>query len=99
MIEALQLDELVTSKGSPWQNCYVERVSGTLRRECTDHVIALGETHLLKTLVEYIRYYNEARTHQSLNGSSPVGRRVETEGDIVATPVLGGLRHRYSRAA
>ncbi len=99
MIDALQLEELVTAKASPWQNCYVERVIGTLRRECTDHVIPFGETHLLKTLVEYVGYYNESRTHQSLNGDSPIGRCVERKGEIVATPVLGGLHHRYSRAA
>ena len=99
MVEALQINEVVTAKASPWQNCYVERVIGTIRRECTDHVIPLGEKHLLKTLLEFAVYYNESRTHLSLNGNSPIARRVETEGDIVATPVLGGLHHRYSRAA
>ena len=99
MIEALEIGDLVTAKASPWQNCYVERVIGTLRRECTDHVIPLGEKHLLKTLLEFSTYYNESRTHQSLEGNSPVARAVESEGDIVATPLLGGLHHRYSRVA
>jgi len=59
----------------------------------------IGEPHLLKTLVEHMRYYNESRTHRSLEGDSPIGRSVETEGDIVATPSLGGLHHCYSRTA
>ncbi len=72
---------------------------GTIRRECTDHVIPLGEKPLLKTLVEFVRYYNESRTHQALDGDSPDGRELEAVGEIVEIPVLGGLHHRYSRAA
>ena len=59
----------------------------------------MGEKHLLGTLREYQTYYNESRTHYALDGNSPIGRRVECEGGITATPVLGGLHHRYSRAA
>jgi len=88
-----------TARRSPWQNCYVERVIGSIRRECLNHVIALNEEHLLKTLLEYVAYYNESRTHQSLGGNAPTPRSVEHEGEIIATPVLGGLHHRYSRAA
>jgi transposase InsO family protein len=90
-----------TSRRSPWQNCYVERIIGSIRRECLNHVIAINEEHLLKTLIEYAEYYNESRTHQALGGNAPIPRRVEheREGKIVATPVLGGLHHRYSRAA
>ena len=59
----------------------------------------MGEKHLLRTLREYVEYYNESRTHQSLNGNAPNAREVELEGQVVAVPVLGGLHHRYSRAA
>ena len=80
---------------SRWQNAYVERVIGTLRRECTDHVIPLNEHHLLRTLREYVSYYNESRAHSSLEGNAPELRAVEEHGDVVATPVLGGLHQRY----
>ncbi len=72
---------------------------GSIRRECTDHVIPMGEKHLLRTLREYVEYYNESRTHQSLDGNAPNARKVEHDGAVVATPVLGGLHHRYSRVA
>jgi transposase InsO family protein len=95
----LGVKPMQTARRSPWQNCYVERVIGSIRRECLNHVIALNEEHLLKTLLEYVAYYNESRTHQSLGGNAPTPRSVEHEGEIIATPVLGGLHHRYSRAA
>ena len=62
-------------------------------------MIALSEQRLLRTLIEYMAYYNESRTHQSLSGNAPTPRSSEHDGDIIATPVLGGLHHRYSRAA
>ena len=65
----------------------------------TDHIIPMGEKHLLRTLREYVEYYNEVRTHQSLGGNAPVTRVAESSGEVLATPVLGGLHHRYSRAA
>ena len=98
-VKALGITEVISAKKSPWQNCYAERVIGSIRRECTDQIIALGERHLLGVLNEYVEYYNEARTHLSLEGNSPEQRQVEVDGDIAATPVLGGLHHRYSRAA
>ncbi|MEM7310459.1 MAG: integrase core domain-containing protein [Planctomycetota bacterium] len=98
-LKMLGIDPLRTAPKSPWQNCYVERVIGTLRRECTDHVIAFGESHLRRVLTEYVAYYNEARPHQSLEGNAPQPRDVEAVGELVAAPVLGGLHHRYSRAA
>lgn len=98
-VTALGIEELVSAPRSPWQNAYVERVIGSIRRECTDHIIPMGETHLLRTLREYVEYYNNSRTHQSLDGNAPTPRVVECVGKIVATPVLGGLHHRYSRAA
>jgi transposase InsO family protein len=98
-VTALGIEELVSAPRSPWQNAYVERVIGSIRRECTDHIIPMGEKHLVRTLREYVEYYNDSRTHQSLDGNAPTPRAVERVGEIVATPVLGGLHHRYSRAA
>jgi transposase InsO family protein len=98
-LKALGVKPMQTARRSPWQNCYAERVIGSIRRECLNHVIALNEEHLLRTLVEYAEYYNESRTHQSLGGNAPTPRSIQRDGEIVATPVLGGLHHRYSRAA
>lgn len=83
-------------------NCFAERVIGTLRRECTDHLIVLNERHLMRLLREYVeQYYNVARPHLSLERNAPVPRRREpTPAEkLKATPVLGGLHHRYERAA
>ena len=74
-------------------------VIGSIRRECTDHIIPMGERHLLFTLRAYQVYYNESRTHYSLDGNAPIARRVEAAGEVLATPVQGGPHHRYSRAA
>jgi transposase InsO family protein len=84
---------------SPWQNGYVERVIGTIRRECLDHVIILNENHLRRVLAAYAAYYNASRTHLALGKDAPEGREVERDGEIVASPVLGGLHHRYGRCA
>ncbi len=100
--EILGLTEHVTPKQSPWCNAHCERVIGTLRRECTDHLIPFGERHLVRVLREYIEtYYNVARCHQSLDGDAPVARRrwSPADGEVQARPVLGGLHHVYSRAA
>jgi len=100
-IAALGIDDVVTPKASPWCNGFAERVIGTLRRECTDHIIPLGERHLGRVLKEYVAYYNAGRCHQALDGDAPVPRRqwaVEDD-NVQATPVLGGLHHVYSRAA
>ncbi len=75
------------------------RLIGSIRRERTDHIIPMGEKHLLRALREYQAYFNESRTHYSLDGNAPIARRVEAAGEVIATPVLGGLHHRYSRAA
>jgi putative transposase len=79
----------------------VERLIGTLRRECLDHMIVLGERHLYSTLKRFFTYYHQARCHQSLDRNSPVPREVEPPecGRIIAEPHLGGLHHRYCRAA
>jgi hypothetical protein len=80
---------------------FVERVIGTLRRDCLDHVIVLGEKHLLEILREYVNDYHESRPRSSLDGNAPIALPVEPpeRGRVVSVPVLGGLRHRYRRAA
>ena len=81
--------------GSPWQNGFAERLIGSIRRECVDHVVALGEGHLRRVLQSYARYYNQLRTHRSLNKDTPVHRAIESLGTIISRPVLGGLHHQY----
>jgi transposase InsO family protein len=82
---------------SPWQNPYVERLIGTLRRECLDHVLIFDEQHLRRILTLYALYYNESRTHLGLAKDAPRRRAVQRCGRIVTTPILCGLHHRYAR--
>jgi Integrase core domain len=82
---------------SPWQNGLVERLIGSARRECTDHLIVFNEGHLRRILSEYASYYNEVRTHLSLGKDAPCTRPIERFGHIIAQPILGGLHHRYAR--
>jgi len=97
---SMGIEEVLTAYRSPWQNAYVERLNGSIRRECTDHIIVLGERHLRRVLREYFAYYHEFRTHLSLGKDAPVSRPFESGLDqIVATPVLGGLHHGYRRVA
>ena len=99
-IKRFGLEDTPTAPHSPWQNPIAERVNGTLRRECLDHIIILNENHLRAVLTDYIdNYYNVARTHMSLNKDSPVHRPVQTQGKIVSKPILGGLHHVYARVA
>jgi transposase InsO family protein len=94
------LKDTPTAPRSPWQNPIAERVIGTLRRECLDHMIILNEKHLYDVLHEYIfEYYNVSRTHMSLEKDSPEHRPVQKYGEIISKPILGGLHHVYSRAA
>jgi hypothetical protein len=86
-----------TSFRSPWQNGLVERLIGSARHECTDHVIVFNEEHLRRILSKYASYYNEVRTHLSLGKDAPCTRPIERVGDIIAQPILGGLHHRYAR--
>jgi transposase InsO family protein len=86
-----------TSFRSPWQNGYVERLIGSIRRECTDHLLVFNAEHLRGILAKYASYYNEVRTHVSLGKDTPCRRPIERLGDIVAYPILGGLHHRYAR--
>jgi hypothetical protein len=86
---------------SPWQNGYVERLIGSIRRECLDHVIALNERHLHRIPRSYFAYYNQVRTHLALNKDAPIPRPRSSPGNrrIVAFPEVGGLHHRYERLA
>ena len=100
-IKAMGIDEVLTAPRSPWQNPYVERVIGSIRRECLDHVIVLSERHLRRGLHSYLDYYHESRTHLSLNKDSPVPRPIQPAetGKVIAFPQVGGLHHRYERLA
>ena len=98
-VNAMGIKELVNAPRSPWQNGYVERVIGTIRRDCLDHVMVFGENHLREILKEYVEYYNTSRTHLSLEGDCPECREVEHEGRVYAVPWLGGLHHTYRRNA
>jgi transposase InsO family protein len=86
-----------TAPRSPWQNGHTERLIGSIRRECLDHVVVFGERHLRYLLLSYMAYYNSARTHLSLNKDAPVPRAVQAVGRMLPTPILGGLHHRYVR--
>ena len=82
---------------SPWQNAYIERLIGTIRRECLDHIIVFGEAHLRRIVGAYVAYYNESRTHRSLDKDAPFHRAIQRFGAITSQPVLGGLHHQYCR--
>jgi Integrase core domain len=85
--------------GSPWQNPHVERLIGTIRRECLDHVIVFGEAHLRRILSRYAAYYNVSRIHRSLDKDSPFHRAIERLGLITSQPVLGGLHHNIAESS
>ncbi len=101
VLEVIGVEEVVTAARSPWQNPYAERFIGSLRRDCLDHVIVLDEVHLRRILAKYFEYYNETRCHLSLAGDAPEPRGVQGPemGDVVEFPEVGGLHHRYERAA
>jgi transposase InsO family protein len=86
-----------TAPRSPSQNGHAERLIGSIRRECLDHVVVFGDAHLRRILAAYIAYYNELRTHLSLGKVSPSHRPVQRLGQVTAWPVLGGLHHHYCR--
>ncbi len=98
---AIGIQSIVTPYRAPQANAVVERLVGTLRRECFDHVIALSERHVRRVMREYVPYYSAVRPHQSLAGQPPVGPRPQSprSGQIVARPILGGLHHEYRWAA
>ena len=96
-LRAMGIRDKPIAPGSPWQNGYAERLIGTIRRECLDHLIVLGEAHLRRILGEFVAYYNRSRTHRALSQDAPVHRAIERLGAITSRPVLGGLHHQYCR--
>jgi transposase InsO family protein len=96
-VRAMGIRDHPISPRSPWQNPYVERLIGTLRRECLDHVLIYGERHLRRILTLYSLYYNETRTHLGLGKDTPLRRSIQRSGTIVTIPILSGLHHRYAR--
>ncbi len=100
-VKGLRIDEVLTASHSPWRNPFVERLIGSVRRECLDHVLVLSEPHLRRILTAYFAYYHRARTHLSLEKDAPDVRPVEQPdaGRVVALPEVGGLHHRYVRLA
>ena len=100
-IKHMGIEQVVTAHRAPWQSPYVERIIGSIRRECLNHVIVLNECHLRRMLTDYFDYYHNALAHLSLDRNSPVEREVDLpeQGKVVAIPQVGGLHHRYRRAA
>jgi transposase InsO family protein len=98
-VKNMGIEEVLSAARSPWQNPYVERLIGSIRRECLEHVIVLGENHLRRILRSYIGYYNESRTHLSLAKDAPEHRAIEQRGKVIALPRVAGLHHHYSRLA
>ena len=96
-VRAMGIRDRPTAPRSPWQNAYVERLIGSIRRECLDHLIIFGEPHLRRVLRAYADYYNRTRTHLSLSKDTPLARPILREGRIKSIPHLGGLHHSYVR--
>jgi Integrase core domain len=98
-VEGMGIEQIRISPRSPWQNCYVERLIGIIRRDCLNHVIVINAKHLRRILKGYFRYYHEARTHLALDKDAPVSRPIQLNGGerIVAIPQVGGLHHQYER--
>ena len=96
-LRAMGIRDKPIAPASPWQNAFAERSIGSIRRECVDHLIVLGERHLRRILRCYAHYYNDVRTHRSLNKNAPISRAVQRIGDIKSLAVLGGLHHHYVR--
>jgi len=94
---AMGIRDKPTAPAAHWQNGFAERMIGSIRRECVDHIIVLGEAHLRRFLRSYARYYNDIRTHRSLDKDAPVSRPVQRTGSISAHAILGGLHHHYFR--
>jgi transposase len=96
-MRAMGIRDRPIAAASPWQNGFAERLIGSIRRECVDHLVVLGEAHLRRILRSYADYYNGIRTHRSLNKDAPVSRSVQRTGTINSRPILGGLHHQYVR--
>jgi transposase InsO family protein len=96
-LKSMGIRDRPTAPRSPWQNGYVERLIGSIRRECLDHLVVFGEAHLRRIVTAYVSYYNELRTHLSLNKDAPIHRPIHRIGRIIPVPILGGLHHQYCR--
>jgi transposase InsO family protein len=96
-LRAMGIRDKPTAPASPWQNGFAERLIGSIRRECLDHITVLGEAHLRRILRSYAFYYNDIRTHRSLDKDAPVPRPVQRNGCLQSFPILGGLHHQYVR--
>jgi transposase InsO family protein len=96
-VRAMGIRDRPTSPRSPWQNAYAERLIGSIRRDCLDHVVVVGEQHLRHLLQAYQQYYNKVRTHLSVYKDAPVTRAVQPVGRILPRPILGELHHQYVR--
>ena len=97
----MRIKEIVTAPQSPWQNPFVERIIGTIRHDCLNHLIILNEKHLHKILKSYFDYYHHCRTHLSLKKNAPIPRMTEskTQGKVISLSKMGGLYHLYRRVA
>jgi putative transposase len=100
-VAPMGITEVVTAPSSPWQNAHVERVIGSIRRECLDHLIIFNEHHLRRVLSSYVDYYHRTRTHLSLDKDCPEQRPIQARkvGKVISIPQVGGLHHRYQRLA
>jgi transposase InsO family protein len=100
-IRGMGIEDTPIAPRSPWQSPYVERLIGSIRRECLDHVVVLNEKHLLRVLRSYVDYYHRTRTHLGLKKQCPLHRQVQQPpiGKVVEFPEVGGLHHRYERRA
>ena len=98
-VRGMGIEEVLTAARSPWQNPYVERLVGSIRRDCLDHIVVLGERHLRRILESYFDYYTRSRTHLSLAKDCPEHRDVEPPdlGNVIELLQVGGLHHRYCR--
>jgi transposase InsO family protein len=96
-LRAMGIRDKPIAPASPWQNGFAERLIGSIRRECLDHIIVFGEAHLRRILISYADYYNTVRTHRSLHKDAPIFRPIQQTGIIRSHPILGGLHHHYVR--
>ena len=96
-LRAMGIRDKPIASASPWQNGFAERLIGSIRHECLDHVVIRGEAHLRRILRSYATYYNKIRTHRSLGKDAPIWRPVQRTGIITSNPILGGLHHHYIR--
>jgi transposase InsO family protein len=96
-VQSMSIRDRPIAPRSPWQNAYVERLIGSIRRDCLDHLIIFNEAHLRRVLFTYKRYYNDVRTHLALDKDAPLGRAIQRTGTITRAPYLGGLHHAFVR--